>query len=98
MGTPVIAMRRGSVPEIIEHGVTGFVVDSEEEALAAIQRLPALDRAGVRAGFERRFTARRMAENYVGLYRRLGAASKGASSPPTLPTSRPCGHSAHEPR
>jgi glycosyltransferase involved in cell wall biosynthesis len=70
-GTPAIAMRRGSVPEIIDDGVTGFVVDSEEEALAAIGRLHMLDRARVRAGFERRFSARRMAEEYVGLYRRL---------------------------
>ena len=70
-GTPVIALRRGSVPEIIEDGVTGFVVDSEEEALAAIGRVDQLDRRGVRAAFERRFTAGRMAADYVALYERL---------------------------
>jgi glycosyltransferase involved in cell wall biosynthesis len=53
-GTPVIAFRRGSVPEVIEDGVTGFIVDSEDEALQAIKRLPGLDRHQVRAGFERK--------------------------------------------
>ena len=70
-GTPVIAMRRGSVPEVIEHGVTGFIVDTEEEAIAAVGRLPELDRAQVRAAFDRRFTGRRMAEDYVRLYEHL---------------------------
>jgi glycosyltransferase involved in cell wall biosynthesis len=63
-GTPVIAWRRGSVPEIIEHGVTGFIVENEAEALGAIQRIHTLDRRRIRAVFERRFTARRMAESY----------------------------------
>jgi glycosyltransferase involved in cell wall biosynthesis len=63
-GTPVIAWRRGSVPEIIEHGVTGFIVENEAEAIHAIERIPTLDRGRVRAAFERRFTARRMAECY----------------------------------
>jgi glycosyltransferase involved in cell wall biosynthesis len=70
-GTPVIAFRRGSVPEVLEHGVTGFIVEDEEEALQAIKRLPELDRSRVRAGFERRFTARRMAEDYVRHYHML---------------------------
>jgi glycosyltransferase involved in cell wall biosynthesis len=70
-GTPVVALRRGSVPEVIEDGVTGFVVDSEQEALAAIGRVDTLDRRRVRAAFERRFTAGRMAADYVALYRRL---------------------------
>jgi glycosyltransferase involved in cell wall biosynthesis len=68
-GTPVIAWRRGSVPEIIDHGITGFVVDTEEEALAAVARLPELDRRTIRATFERRFSVRRMAEDYVKIYR-----------------------------
>ena len=63
-GTPVIAWRRGSVPEIIEHGVTGFIVENEAEAIHAIERIPTLDRGRVRAAFERRFTARRVAECY----------------------------------
>jgi glycosyltransferase involved in cell wall biosynthesis len=80
-GTPVIAMRRGSVPEIIEDGVTGYVVDSDEEAIAALGRLPMLDRARVRAEFERRFAARRMAEDYVRIYRQLVENRAPASSP-----------------
>ncbi len=63
-GTPVVAWRRGSVPEIIEHGVSGFIVENEAEAIHAIERIPTLDRRQVRAAFERRFTARRMAESY----------------------------------
>ena len=70
-GTPVIAFRRGSVPEVVEHGVTGFIVDEEEQALQAIKHLPELDRKRVRDGFERRFTARRMAEDYVRHYQLL---------------------------
>jgi glycosyltransferase involved in cell wall biosynthesis len=70
-GTPVIAFRRGSVPEVVEHGVTGFIVDDEEQALQAIKQLRELDRGRVRDGFERRFTARRMAEDYVRRYRLL---------------------------
>src|SRR5213596_839082 len=70
-GTPVIAWRRGSVPEIIDHGITGFVVETEEDAVAAIGRLAELDRRTVRATFERRFSARRMAEDYVKIYEGL---------------------------
>jgi glycosyltransferase involved in cell wall biosynthesis len=70
-GTPVIAWRRGAVPEIIEDGVTGFVVDSEEAAVQSIRRIGELDRRRVRAEFERRFTARRMAEDYVRAYQKL---------------------------
>ena len=70
-GCPIIAMRRGSVPEVMDDGVTGFVVNSVDEAVAACARLDEIDRAGVRARFEQRFTARRMAEDYVAIYRRL---------------------------
>jgi glycosyltransferase involved in cell wall biosynthesis len=70
-GTPVIAFRSGSVPEIVEENVTGFVVGSVEEAVAAIERVANLDRAKVRAEFERRFTVERMARDYVALYRKL---------------------------
>jgi glycosyltransferase involved in cell wall biosynthesis len=80
-GTPVIAFRNGSVPEIIEHGVTGFVVDDEAEAEAArcARHIGDLDRSRIRAEFERRFSATRMAQDYVGLYRRLGQG--GTSAP-----------------
>jgi glycosyltransferase involved in cell wall biosynthesis len=70
-GTPVIAMRRGSVPEVIEDGVTGFIVETEAEAVAAVRRLPKLDRKRVRQAFEARFTGRRMAEDYVRHYQQL---------------------------
>lgn len=70
-GTPVIAYRRGSVPEVMKEGVSGFVVDSPEQAVAAVSRLEEVERAGCRAYFEQRFSADRMAEGYVGLYRRL---------------------------
>jgi len=72
-GTPVVAWRRGSVPEVVDDGVTGFVVASEDEAVAAVHRVSGLDRRRVRTVFERRFTATVMARNYVDLYRRLGA-------------------------
>lgn len=70
-GTPVIAYRAGSVPEVIEDGVTGFIVRSEAEAAAAVERLPMLDRRRVRGAFERRFTVERMADDYLAIYRRL---------------------------
>lgn len=73
-GTPVIAYRHGSVPEVMTEGVTGFIVENEDEALAAIGKIDQIDRAGVRAHFDRNFTARRMAEDYVDLYRDLIAA------------------------
>jgi glycosyltransferase involved in cell wall biosynthesis len=72
-GTPVIAFRRGSVPEVIEDGVSGFIVDTEEDAVDAIKRLPELGRQRVREAFERRFTATRMAEEYVRYYEALVA-------------------------
>ena len=70
-GTPMIAFRRGSVPEIIDHGVTGFVVDSIEEAVAAIPLAKALDRSAIRRRFEERFSVERMARNYLALYREI---------------------------
>ena len=70
-GTPVIAFRSGSVPEVIDDGITGFVVSDEAEAIEAIKRLPGLDRRKVRAQFEKRFTAKRMAEEYLRCYAAL---------------------------
>jgi glycosyltransferase involved in cell wall biosynthesis len=70
-GTPVIAYDAGSVREVVEDGVTGFIVSNESEAVEAIGRLGSLSRVRVRAEFERRFTARRMAKDYLGVYRRL---------------------------
>ena len=70
-GTPVIAFNRGSVPEVIDNGVSGFIVQDEASAIAALKRVDELDRAMVRRTFDRRFTARRMAEDYVDLYEEL---------------------------
>ena len=70
-GTPVIAWDVGSVREIVDHGVTGFVVRSIGEAVAAVRRIDSLDRARIRATFERRFSVTTMSKNYLGLYSRL---------------------------
>jgi glycosyltransferase involved in cell wall biosynthesis len=70
-GTPVVAFRNGSVPEIIEDGVTGFVVPDIEEAVEAVRRVGWLDRAACRRAFEQRFDAARMARDYLDVYRRL---------------------------
>jgi glycosyltransferase involved in cell wall biosynthesis len=70
-GTPVIAFRRGAVPEIIEDGVTGFIVDTVDEAVQAVHRLGEISRRRCREAFERRFTAQRMAQDYVAVYERL---------------------------
>ena len=70
-GTPTIAYRRGSMPELIEHGVTGFLVDTFDEAVAAIGRLGEIDRAACRRAAEERFTVDRMADEYLALYRRI---------------------------
>jgi glycosyltransferase involved in cell wall biosynthesis len=74
-GTPVIAFNRGSVPEIVEDGLTGFIVEDELGAIGAVQRLSELDRGQVRNRFEERFTARRMAQDYLGVYRSLHDSS-----------------------
>jgi glycosyltransferase involved in cell wall biosynthesis len=70
-GTPVIAWRCGSVPEIIDDGVTGRVVESEAEAIAAVTEVAGYDRTRIRETFERRFSAQAMARNYLALYERL---------------------------
>jgi glycosyltransferase involved in cell wall biosynthesis len=70
-GTPVIAYNRGSVSEIIDEGLTGFVVEDDEGAIGAVDRLSHLSRAKIRQRFEERFTARRMALDYLAAYREL---------------------------
>jgi glycosyltransferase involved in cell wall biosynthesis len=89
-GTPVIAYRRGSVPEIIEDGVTGFIVDDLEGAVQAVERLPTLSRRHCRERFEERFSASRMARDYLALYQRLlDAATPAAVTPVGREVTRP---------
>ena len=83
-GTPVIAWDCGSVREVIDEGVTGFIVRSEEEAVAAVARLHELDRATIRQVFLKRFSARIMAERYVALYRQLGSAGTANRQAPLV--------------
>jgi len=75
-GTPVIAYNRGSVPEIIDEGLTGFVVEDETSAVAAVGRLSGLSRHAIRKQFEARFTAHRMALDYLAAYRGLMEAAE----------------------
>ena len=70
-GTPVIAWRKGSVPKVIDEGVTGFVVDSIEGAVRAVEQIGGLDRSAVRQQFEARFTASQMTFNYLAVYEEL---------------------------
>jgi glycosyltransferase involved in cell wall biosynthesis len=72
-GTPVIAFNRGSAPEVIDEGVTGFIVEDETGAIGAVDRLGHLSRERIRKQFEKRFTARRMAQDYLSVYRSLAA-------------------------
>lgn len=75
-GTPVIATRCGSVPEIVEPGLTGAIVDDVAGAVTAITQVRALDRAAIRTRFERRFTAAKMAEKHIQLYERVIASAE----------------------
>ena len=77
-GTPTIAFPAGSVPEVIDHGVTGYIVPDEAAAVSAVSRLGRLSASAIRATFEQRFTSRRMAEDYVALYRRMALKSRPA--------------------
>jgi len=79
-GTPVIAFNNGSVPEVLEDGLTGFIVDNEAEAIEAVGKIGTLDRDRIRAEFDRRFTAHHMAENYLKLYRQLVATPRTGTS------------------
>lgn len=83
-GTPVIAFRGGSVCEILEDGLTGFLVGNLEEAVAAAGRVSAISRKNCRAVFERRFSARRMSEDYVRLYEEIAEESTSAQETPTF--------------
>jgi glycosyltransferase involved in cell wall biosynthesis len=90
-GTPVIALNRGSVSEVIQDGVSGFIVDTVDQAISAVRRVDSIDRAKVRAEFELRFTAERMAREYLDIYETLpgirarsAQQSRKTSYPPDL--------------
>lgn len=76
-GTPVIAWNAGSVPEIVDHGSTGWIVNDMAQAIEAARRIDEIDRATCRRAFERRFTAQRMADRYLAVYSALSAARRG---------------------
>ena len=84
-GTPVIAYRSGSVPEVVDDGVTGFVVRGEAEAIQAIGRLSELDRRQVRRQFEKRFAIRRMAQEYLRHYEALSQPNAGETRAGIMP-------------
>lgn len=81
-GTPVIAYRRGSVPEIIDHGVTGFLCETLEEMAQSVSHVSLLDRADCRRAFEARFTVQRMVRDYITVYEQMLGIS---SAPPPVP-------------
>jgi glycosyltransferase involved in cell wall biosynthesis len=78
-GTPVIAFDSGSVPEILEDGLTGFMVSNVEEAVAAVRRLDRLFRPSIRSRFEERFSAAAMAREYVRIYKKLAVPVEAVS-------------------
>jgi len=80
-GTPVVAFRRGSVPEVIEDGVTGFIVEDMDEALDAVTRVRTLDRGRCRAVFEERFSSGRMMRDYVALYEVVAEGAHAGARP-----------------
>ena len=92
-GTPVIAFNRGSVPEVVDDGLTGFIVEDETGAIGAVDRLGHLSREKIRAQFEQRFTARRMAQDYLAVYRGSSTAWRRICGW-SRTTRRPCRSSA----
>jgi glycosyltransferase involved in cell wall biosynthesis len=80
-GTPIVAFRRGSVKEVVDDGVTGFIVDSVEDAVRAVEKVTSLSRKRCREVFQERFSAGRMAEDYFTIYRQLVGGKAEAVSP-----------------
>jgi glycosyltransferase involved in cell wall biosynthesis len=78
-GTPVVARRRGSVPEIIDDGETGFVCETEAELIAAVRRVGTIDRHACRRAFDTRFAVDRMVEAYVAVYEEVGGAERACA-------------------
>ncbi|MGB2588293.1 MAG: glycosyltransferase family 4 protein, partial [Pseudolabrys sp.] len=87
-GTPVIAWRKGSVPKVVDEGVTGFVVDSIEDAVRAVGQIGVLDRTAVRQQFEARFTSSQMATKYLAVYKELVAGSQRKKLAKSVPVEK----------
>lgn len=85
-GTPTIAFRRGSVPELISEGTSGLIVDNMEEAVSAVAKVASMDRSACRDDFEARFTASRMAKDYVKLYQSILSARSLSANTPEMDT------------
>jgi glycosyltransferase involved in cell wall biosynthesis len=83
-GTPTIAFRCGSVPELITHGTSGLIVDNMKDAAAAVERVLCMDRAVCRNAFEARFTASRMAKDYIKLYETILSARSLSENTPEM--------------
>lgn len=83
-GTPAIAYGQGSIPEIIDEGITGFIVNSIEEAVSAVGKLSGISRPDCRGRFEERFSSRRMAEEYLSIYSTLVKESERRNNPAML--------------
>lgn len=94
-GTPVIAYPHGSVPEVLEHGVTGYIVSNQEDAVAAARQVERLDRRDCRAAFEQRFTAAHMTQAYLKLYERMRDEPRINGHAPRHPEAR---HTAGQPQ
>jgi glycosyltransferase involved in cell wall biosynthesis len=88
-GTPVLAFRHGSVPEVVDQGVTGAIVDTVDEAVRMLPQVLALDRQAVRRRFEQRFSSTRMTTDYVSLYRSLLKEASISERNAVLPMRRP---------
>ncbi len=87
-GTPVLAYRRGSIPEIVNHGVTGFICETVDEMVDAVGQVSLIDRKQCRATFDERFTADRMARDYVALYERLLLEDGAVQATQSMPFGR----------
>jgi glycosyltransferase involved in cell wall biosynthesis len=87
-GTPVIAYNEGAVPEIIEDGKTGFIVDNQNDAVAAVDRLGLIDRKSCRHEFEKRFSAHRMTSDYLAIYERIRSEGEASKKVTALPRSQ----------
>lgn len=88
-GTPTLAFRCGSIPELMASGTTGAVVDTMDEAISAVERILKMDRAAIRRTFEARFTASRMANDYVGIYESILSTRANTASTAPLAVAEP---------